>query len=117
MLVFCRNSGMYGKSAKLLFRTNADRSIFETSVKKTDMPRKHTQVEILVSSMQMVLNACRWVEAAGGHVTTSQGIEVSPLVSYGGEGLQQLCEGQTLSASFDSKLQVSLQCMRCCCCH
>ncbi|KAI9754765.1 MAG: Peptidyl-prolyl cis-trans isomerase cyp6 [Chaenotheca gracillima] len=43
----------------------------------------------------------RWVEAAGGTVTSEQvehnGVEVSPLISYGGEGLEFL-NNQTIKA-------------------
>lgn len=49
---------------------------------------------------------CRWVEEAGGSVSTPEGIEVSPLVSYGGEGLDQLCKGKTFQSSLDGALQV-----------
>jgi len=49
---------------------------------------------------------CRWVEEAGGSVSSPEGIEVSPLVSYGGEGLDQLCKGKTFQSSLDGALQV-----------
>jgi len=48
----------------------------------------------------------RWVEKAGGSVSSPEGIEVSPRVSYGGEGLDQLCKGKTFQSSLDGTLQV-----------
>jgi len=48
----------------------------------------------------------RWVKEAGGSVSSPEGIEVSPLVSYGGEGLDQLCKGKTFQSSLDGALQV-----------
>ncbi|DBA82806.1 hypothetical protein WJX77_012241 [Trebouxia sp. C0004] len=47
----------------------------------------------------------RWVEEAGGSVSSLEGIEVSPLMSYGGEGLDQLCKGKTFQSSLDGTLQ------------
>lgn len=49
---------------------------------------------------------CRWVQEAGGSVTGAEGVEVSPLVSYAGEGLADLCSGKTFQQGFDSSLQV-----------
>ena len=51
----------------------------------------------------------RWVEAAGGRVRLGkggEGVEVSPRVSYSGEGLAPLCRGRTLRAAHDPFLQV-----------
>lgn len=49
---------------------------------------------------------CRWVENAGGSVSAPEGIEVSPLVSYGGEGLAELCSGKSFQQCLDTSLQV-----------
>ena len=51
----------------------------------------------------------RWVEAAGARVRLGQGeqgVEVSPRVSYSGEGLAPLCRGRTLRSARDAFLQV-----------
>lgn len=47
----------------------------------------------------------RWVEAAGGRVEGVSGVEVAPLVSYAGEGLEKICTGKTFKESFDIHLQ------------
>jgi hypothetical protein len=38
-------------------------------------------------------------------VTSDQGVEVSPLVSYAGEGLQGVCEGVSFAEPYDNTLQ------------
>ncbi|KAK9805344.1 hypothetical protein WJX73_004179 [Symbiochloris irregularis] len=52
----------------------------------------------------------RWVRAAGGTVKLEGNrqpsvVEVAPLVSYAGEGLQKLCQDRTLRQPFDVFLQ------------
>ena len=48
---------------------------------------------------------CRWVEAAGGRVTCSEGVEVSPLVSVAGEGLEAVVAGQEFASTYNVHLQ------------
>lgn len=47
-------------------------------------------------------NATRCLQAAGGSVAADKdgaaAVEVSPLLSYAGEGLQGRCEGRTFDA-------------------
>lgn len=50
----------------------------------------------------------RWVRAAGGTVESEEGVEVSPLVSYAGEGLEPCCSGKTFREPFDVHLQAFL---------
>lgn len=55
------------------------------------------------------LDGARWVEAAGARVRLGkgeEGVEVSPRVSYSGEGLAPLCRGRTLRSARDAFLQV-----------
>lgn len=49
-----------------------------------------------------------WVQAAGGTVTCA-GVEVSPLVSYAGEGLEGVCAGKEFKEAFNVHLQGFLQ--------
>lgn len=48
----------------------------------------------------------RWVFAAGGKVEAAEGVEVSPTVSYAGEGLVELCRGRSFAQPHDAALQV-----------
>jgi UDP-N-acetylglucosamine/UDP-N-acetylgalactosamine diphosphorylase len=48
-----------------------------------------------------------WVEAAGGEVAAEEGVEVSPLVSYAGEGLHAVAEGAVFEEPFDAALQAA----------
>lgn len=46
-----------------------------------------------------------WVAAAGGSVTAPGGVEVSPLVSYAGEGLEGRCGGRVFAQPLEPSLQ------------
>lgn len=49
---------------------------------------------------------CRWVENQGAVVDCDEGVEVSPLVSYAGEGLEVLAaEGHTFTDPYELTLQ------------
>ncbi|PSC69582.1 UDP-N-acetylglucosamine diphosphorylase 1-like isoform B [Micractinium conductrix] len=50
----------------------------------------------------------RWVEAAGGRVSSAEGVEVSPLVSYAGEGLEAACGGKEFPGAYDMHLQAGI---------
>ena len=47
----------------------------------------------------------RWVEAAGGCVACPAGVEVSPLLSCAGEGLEGLVAGRTYASEWADELQ------------
>ena len=51
----------------------------------------------------------RWVEAAGGRVSSAEGVEVSPLVSYAGEGLEAACGGKEFPGAYDMHLQAGAE--------
>lgn len=46
-----------------------------------------------------------WVEELGGHVGVEEGVEVSPLVSYAGEGLDAVVAGEEFQDSYSDALQ------------
>uniref|UniRef100_A0A1D2A1J4 UDP-N-acetylglucosamine diphosphorylase n=1 Tax=Auxenochlorella protothecoides TaxID=3075 RepID=A0A1D2A1J4_AUXPR len=47
-----------------------------------------------------------WVRRAGGRVGCGEGVEVSPLLSYAGEGLEDVCGGQDFTRPWDARLQL-----------
>jgi UDP-N-acetylglucosamine/UDP-N-acetylgalactosamine diphosphorylase len=51
-----------------------------------------------------------WVRAAGGQLAEGlQGVEVSPLVSYAGEGLEGLVAHRSITNMLDEQLQGGLK--------
>ena len=51
----------------------------------------------------------RWVKEAGGRIRLGpgeEGVEVSPTLSYQGEGLKALCNRKTFHQPYDASLQV-----------
>ncbi|KIY98729.1 hypothetical protein MNEG_9235 [Monoraphidium neglectum] len=48
-----------------------------------------------------------WVEDAGGQVAGEEGVEVSPLLSYAGEGLEHAVAGVTFEEPYDPALQTA----------
>lgn len=55
---------------------------------------------------QCVPCGCRWVETQGAVVECEEGVEVSPLVSYAGEGLEVVAgEGRVFTDPYDLALQ------------
>ena len=58
-----------------------------------------------------LLAPCRLVSRAGGRVRLPkgcEGLEISPLVSYSGEGLRAMCRGRTFRQAHDVFLQARL---------
>lgn len=47
----------------------------------------------------------RWVEEQGGIIGCDEGVEVAPLVSYSGENLESIVDGQTFAEPYDLALQ------------
>ncbi|KAI8466609.1 MAG: hypothetical protein J3K34DRAFT_483969 [Monoraphidium minutum] len=48
-----------------------------------------------------------WVEGAGGEVVCEEGVEVSPLLSYAGEGLDKAAAGAAFDDPYDPALQAA----------
>lgn len=64
------------------------------------------------NSLNHALLPCSWVEAAGGALADEEeGVtEVSALVSYCGESLQEVVEGKTFKEAYEVELQVRTGC-------
>ena len=59
-------------------------------------------------NLNPTLITCSWIEAAGGALEDpEEGVtEVSALVSYCGEGLEEVAEGRTFKEAYELDLQV-----------
>jgi hypothetical protein len=71
----------------------------------TDLPVSHTAGCAQLQSCNAP-GMRRWVFAAGGNVDAAEGVEVSPTVSYAGEGLVDICRGRRFTQPHDAALQV-----------
>ncbi|EFN54432.1 hypothetical protein CHLNCDRAFT_31829 [Chlorella variabilis] len=95
------------------FPLAASTALFEVRREEEFAPVKNAPGQGLADSPDTARDAILalhkgWVEAAGGQVTSSEGVEVSPLVSYAGEGLEELCGGKAFASSYDMHLQAGV---------
>jgi hypothetical protein len=66
----------------------------------------HLLLLLLLPAILFLSPACSWVENNGAVVECEEGVEVSPLVSYAGEGLDTVAgEGVVFAEPYDLTLQ------------